>query len=57
MAGGVVAPLHEAEKFAQFGRFVVNKATEVLFDDAVEHFRLTVALRVVSRAHAQLGTT
>lgn len=57
MAGGVVAPLHEAEKFAQFGRFVVNKATEVLFDDAVEHFQLTVALRVVSRAHAQLGTT
>lgn len=57
MVGGIVAPFRKAEESAPFGRFVVDKAAEVLFDDAVEHFRLTVALRVVSRAHAQLGTT
>lgn len=33
----------------------MNEATKILFNDAVEHLRLPIALGMISHAHAQLG--
>ena len=38
-------------------RLVVNKTAEILFNDAIEHLGLPVALGMISCAHAQLGPT
>ena len=55
--GGKNGLEEEEDEIVLVRRLVVNKTAEILFNDAIEHLGLPVALGMISCAHAQLGPT
>ena len=55
MGQGIVGPFGPHQETTPCGWFLMHKGSQILLDDAIHGFRLSIKLRMVSRAHMELS--